>query len=62
MSSGPEHGELLPYLAHVRFPADAQQIRRLCEEQGAPAECLRRLEDLPAGVYVEPDTVLQALR
>ncbi|MBB5157735.1 DUF2795 domain-containing protein [Saccharopolyspora phatthalungensis] len=57
----PDRGELLRFLCHVRFPATKQEIFQQCVALGAPMSYLERIESLPEGVYVEPDTVLQAL-
>ncbi|GAA4831368.1 hypothetical protein GCM10025787_08080 [Saccharopolyspora rosea] len=54
-------GELLRFLYHISYPATREEIYRRCVEQGAPSALLDRLHRLPDGVYVEPDTVLQAL-
>lgn len=57
----PDRGELLRFLCHVRFPATKQEIYQQCVALGAPAAHLERIDSLPDGVFVEPDTVLQAL-
>ncbi|GAA2361790.1 hypothetical protein GCM10009854_46540 [Saccharopolyspora halophila] len=56
-----DRAELLRLLSHVRFPATKDEILQQCREQDAGAEHLARLEHLPADVYVEADTVLQAI-
>jgi uncharacterized protein DUF2795 len=61
MMSAPDHAELLRFLCHVRFPATKREIFQQCVQLGAPMAHLERIETLPEGVYVEPDTVLQAL-
>ncbi|MGI8306620.1 DUF2795 domain-containing protein [Saccharopolyspora sp. ASAGF58] len=57
----PDRGELLRFLCHVHFPATKQEIYQQCVALGAPTAHLERIDSLPDGVFVEPDTVLQAL-
>ncbi|GAA0503234.1 hypothetical protein GCM10011581_26760 [Saccharopolyspora subtropica] len=57
----PDRGELLRFLCHVRYPATKEQIVEQCVAQGAPTPHLERIGTLPEGIYVEADTVLQAL-
>ncbi|MBE9376584.1 DUF2795 domain-containing protein [Saccharopolyspora sp. HNM0983] len=60
--SEPDRGELLRLLAHVHYPATRRQIFDQLIEHGAPEAHLARIDELPDETYVEPDTVLQALR
>ncbi|KEI45029.1 DUF2795 domain-containing protein [Saccharopolyspora rectivirgula] len=59
--SAPDRGELLRYLYHINYPATKQEICRQCAQLGAPEPYLTRLESIPNTIYIEPDTVLQAL-